>query len=121
MARKPSPMTTKTYVVYVTFSKGEKEYAYLCNIPNLHQGDQVSVNGGYLVTVVRTADSDPIATRFCDPAPNHSEKRRAERRKEICFALRRIVDQQRELDLFTSAAKRSPEARKLLSELKGLL
>jgi hypothetical protein len=107
-------------VVYVTFPGGTKEYSYLCNIPNLHQGDTVTANGA-IATIVRTADSDPIATRFCFPTPDHTEKRRAERRKEIAVALRRIVNQQRELDLFTSAAKRSPEAKKLLLELKGLL
>jgi hypothetical protein len=110
----------KSYVVYVRFHPQGREYSYLCNIPNLRQGDHCIANNA-LVEIVRTADSDPLATRWVFPAPDHDEKQRAARRREIARALRQIVDQQRELDLYTAAAKRSPEARKLLAELKGLL
>lgn len=112
--------TPRTYVVYVTYPGNLKEYAYLCNIPGLGQGDSVIANNT-MVTIVRTADSDPIAVRSCFPVPDITELRRIARRKEIATALRRISNQQMELDLFTKVAKRSPEARKLLTELKTLL
>lgn len=113
------PIRNKDYVVYVTFPNSNKEYCYLCNIPGLHQGDQAIANGA-TVTVQRTADSDPRATRYVSPLPDQKERVRKARRLEIAERLRVLERQQHQLDLWTALARKNPEARKLLTELKRM-
>lgn len=109
----------KDYVVYVPFPNSNKEYSYLCNIPGLNQGDQAIANGA-TVTIQRTADNDPRATRYVSPLPNQKELARKARRIEIADRLRTLERQQRQLDLWIALAKKNPEARKLLAELKRM-
>jgi len=116
MPRKPS--TSNPFVVYVTYEPGGKEYAYLCNIPGIVQGDQVLANNGKRVTVVRTAMSDPIATRFVTAIPEHDSVKQTERKKQICNRLREIEREEEFIARMTRL--KSPEAKKLLAELKGL-
>lgn len=112
-------ISIQAYVVFVTYPGSMKEYAYLCNIPGIVQGNKVLANENKEVTVVRTAAHDPRAVRYVSPVPNHKELQNAARRNEIH---KRLVEIERELaiDRWKKLASRSPEAKKLLAEHKKL-
>lgn len=118
---KLKPQTIRDYVVYVTYPNNSKEYAYLCNIPNIEQGDVVCGDNGTRCQVVRTADCDPQATRYVSAAPSIEDVRRRARIIEIATRLRIIQRQQNELDLWQKLSSKNSEAKKLYLELKGLL
>lgn len=118
MSSRIRALPLKTYVVYVTYPSSAKEYAYLCNIPGLVQGDEVIINNTK-VKIVRTADSDARALKWVAPLPNHAELRNADRIQQIKSRLGKIAELERQLTLWSKL--KSPEAKKLVAELKGLL
>lgn len=108
------PRTRKTpppFVVYVNFPNSTKEYVYLCNFP-IVQGEEVLANK-CKVTVIRTAASDPRATRYVQKVPNP-------RIEEILSRLREIHRELEREAALRALARKSPEAKKLLSELTRL-
>ena len=113
--RRAAPPPPTPFVVYVRYPSSPKEYAYLCTFP-VRQGDTVRANGGACVTVIRTAASDPIAWKYVSPDTQTS----AELRANIVRRLIEIERAQLEYKRFASLARRNPEARKLLDELKKL-
>lgn len=118
--RKPkAPTVVDPFVVYVTFPSSMKEYSYLCNIPNLRQGDKVIANN-CTVTVVRTAASDLAATRWVRPVPSQEETERHNRTIEIVTRLNKMFAEFDAMNRFALMAKTNPEAKKLLAELKLL-
>lgn len=105
---------TKPFVVYVTFPSSSKEYAYWCDIPGVRQGSYFSINGGHAI-VRRTAEYDESATKW---VPGSSGVVKYARREAIAKRLHEI---EREETLLTRwAALRSPEAKRLVRELKEL-
>lgn len=117
--RRIKPDMVEPYVVYVNFPSSLKEYAYLCNIPGIRQGDLMIANGTQ-VRVVRTASHDPIACRFIQPLPDYAEKAKAERRQEIVKRLRALQTEVAQLELWQKLARTNTEAKRLLAEYKRL-
>ena len=109
----------KEYVVYVTFPGNPKEYVYLCNIPDISQGDEVIANGTR-VLVRRTADKDFRANKYVHPIPNYMAVSACTRKSEIMCRLREIEREDDEMKAWAALAKRNTEAKKLLAELKKL-
>lgn len=72
---------SKIFVVYVTYPNSLKEYCYLCDIPGIVQGNTVMANNTQ-VKVIRTADSDPRATKYIT-AVWPSEDRNTRLRKSL--------------------------------------
>lgn len=118
--RAPAPVSTTPFVVYVRYPSNFKEYAYLCDFP-AKQGDVVLGNSDVRVMVIRTASHDAAATKYVRPLPDVAELARKERRFAICKRLNEIAKQQEELTRFTALARKSPEAKRLLAELKELV
>lgn len=120
MARRPNVKvhTTKPFVVYVTYPSSSKEYAYLCNFP-ARQGDMLFSNGTRVV-VQRTADHDPLATKYVTTIPDPTVLAQRDRRFAIIRRLNEIEASQKELDRYASLARVSPEAKRLIAELKRI-
>lgn len=121
--RTPKPSlrrAVKAFVVYCTYPNSCKEYAYLCDAPDVRQGDLMVGNGGTHMVVRRTAEYDPMACRWTSPASDNRERRRNERAAEIRTRMNQISKEIAQDDFFGGLAKRSPEAKKLLAELKRL-
>lgn len=112
MARRVQPC-----VVYVRFpGTPNREYCYHCNFP-IEVGDSVIANGT-LVTVHRKAAFDTIASKSVQRAPSESERRNKARMREIAERLQVIEQQEAKLDRWSKL--KSPEARKLVAELRRL-
>lgn len=119
--RKIAHTTPRVFVVYVVYNTGgQKEYAYLCNLPNINQGDEVLGNNGARCTVQRTANTDPLATKFVSAVPDFTERKRNQRKAEIRALLTVLQRENAQLELWSKLARKSPEAKKLLVELKKL-
>lgn len=118
-SRRTTRPDTNPFVVYVTYPNNPKEYAYLCNFP-AKQGDVVLGNSNVHVTVKRTANFDPIATKYVNPLPDHATLALRERRFAIVKRLNEIEAEHKELDRFKALAHVSPEAKRLIAELKRI-
>lgn len=103
-------------VVYVRFPSSCKEYVYLAAFP-VRQGDFVLANGTE-VPVIRTAAADERATRYVYPAPSQAERVAKQRRADLIRQLNQISAEEEMLQRFSRL--KSPTAKKLLTELKGL-
>lgn len=114
------PVVPETFVVYVKFPSSFKEYAYLCNTPGIRQGSEVIANG-CRVTVLRTAASDSLASRYVQPVPDLAAEQRVQRMKEISARLDQLARRHADLARWTALAKSSPEAKRLVTELKKLM
>ena len=121
MTKRPTRTRTTTkaqhahsFVVYVSYPTSSKEYAYLCNQPGIVQGAKLLMNGT-TVTVVRTAQSDPLATKWITSPVVETARAR---RKEIADALVEI--ERRELFIARMKKLRSPEAKRLIREYVNL-
>lgn len=102
------------FVVYVTFPSGLKEYAYLCSDPEVKQGSIVIANGTR-VPVLRTAAHDARAIRYI--TADHEASSKAKRAKLI----QELLDWEHRENLAKRfAALKSPEAKRLVAELKRL-
>ena len=113
--RKTTEMTKiKPFVVYVTFPSSQKEYAYLCNLPDIRQGSIVVANGTEVV-VRRTAESDPLAIRW---VTSRSAFDIAKRKQDLIRLLCQIEEREEQMARFRRL--KSPEARRLLKELESL-
>lgn len=115
----PRPVFPCPCVVYIRFpSTPHKEYSYLCDFP-VSIGDRVIANGTE-VTVHRITSFDTAATRYVKRAPSQDELSRSSRICDIVKRLNELEKEQHEADRYAVLAKKSPEARKLLTELKKL-
>lgn len=110
---------TRTFVVYVTYPNSSKEYAYLCSLPRIKQGDFVSGNNGQKCTVVRTAAEDPRAIRYVGEW-SEGALDRAVRRRDIANRLDELLKKSERAAAWTKLSRSNPEAKKLLTELKKL-
>ena len=104
------------FVVYVRFPSSDKEYCYNCSFP-VNVGDEVIANGTR-VRVHRIAAWDTIASRSVLPAPDRSEILRRVRLGEVTKRLRQLEESEMWAARF--AKLKSPEAKKLVAELKRL-
>lgn len=102
------------FVVYVYFPSGHKEYVYKCDLPNITVGSRVVANGTE-VMVHRIAAFDSLATRYVSsPRQAHI----AERKRQLVTRLEAL--ERAELALARWSKLKSPEAKKLVAELKEL-
>jgi hypothetical protein len=111
---KPATQPTKPFVVYVTFPSGPKEYCYLCNLPDIRQGSVVVANGTEVI-VRRTAESDPLATKWVQ---SRSHFDIARRKHAIVQELIKLEEREEQMARFRRL--KSPEAKRLLKELESL-
>lgn len=118
MPRKPNDLSglkhTKPYVVFVAYPSSCKEYAYWCDIANVHVGNYLLINNAQ-ARVQRIAASSPHATKWI---PGSIGEQVHERLKEIRSQLDEIEKQ--ELLLARWSKLKSPEAKKLVAEYKRL-
>ena len=111
--RKKVITSTEPFVVVVTFPSSSKEYHYLCNDPTVQQGSTVIANGTR-VQVLRTAAYDPSAPR----ATKYVQSDRTGRIRDVWAKLEQL--ERVELAMKRFAALTSPEAKRLVRELKEL-
>lgn len=104
----------KPFVVYVTFPNSMKEYSYLCDIPGVRQGSTVIANHTE-VTVRRTSENDNMATKWVSSRDAFDILKA---RTNIMAKLEELAKTEEKLARF--AKLKSPEAKKLLRELKSL-
>lgn len=115
--RKSAPAAIEPFVVVVSFpSNSWKEYHYLCNDPLVRQGSTVIANGTK-VKVIRTAPVTPgsLATKYVQ-----SDHASDARERRIAITKRLLEIESREQLAARFLKLKSPEAKKLLAELKGL-
>lgn len=113
------PHTVPTFVVYVTFPSGVKEYSYLCNLPHVGQGSVLMANGAE-VTVRRTGMFDNNATKWVHPLPDYHTVRREARMKAILVELADVERLQIQTERWQALARKNPSARKLINEYAKL-
>lgn len=107
---------TLPFVVFVRYPNNPKEYAYLCSDPNVVQGSRVRANHCD-VTVVRTASYCKAATKHIDYVSDDAIDRRA----SIETIMKRLeVIEGLETSIARYSKLKSPEAKKLVAELKEL-
>lgn len=107
-----SPVTP--YVVYVTYPGGTKEYAYACDLPGIHRGSTLMINHAQCL-VQSIEHRAPGGLRW---VPGSRAVQTADRRTAINRRLYEI--EKEELELLRWAKLKSPEAKKLIQELRDL-
>lgn len=103
------------FVVYVNYPGSTKEYAYWCDDHTVTQGSIVLGHNDVGCLVVRTAASDPHATRMVRV---DTVQHKRERREEIMKRL--AVIESFEARIARYMKLKTPEAKKLVAELRKL-
>lgn len=116
--------TRITKIVAVRFPNSDKIYHYFCKAP-IAVGDEVVANG-CIVSVVNVYPytSNGLASRWVakiDNAEQKAEAAKAERRQEISHRLQEIERQIAAEERWKKLATKSPEAKRLLVELRKLI
>lgn len=111
--RKPIS-TVKPYVVHVTFPNGGKEYSYGCDLPNVHRGSILLINNASCL-VQSVEHRDPGNLKW---VPGSLAVKRYDRYVEIAKRLRAIEEEEGLLARWSKL--KSPEAKKLVAELRKL-
>lgn len=114
MAKRIHAQTLPPYVVYVTYPNDSKEYDYACDLPGIHAGSVVAINGARC-TVRSVEHRDPGNLKWI---PGSHAVRRYDRTVEITKRLGEL--ERHESNLARWAKLTSPEARRLVKELKEL-
>lgn len=113
--RKAQPVKPVTpYVVYVTYPGGGKEYAYGCDLPGVHAGSWVKINGAACV-VKSVEHRDPGDLKWI---PGSFAVVKYQRATQITKRLTELEAEESRLARWSKL--RSPEAKKLVAELKEL-
>ena len=118
-------------VVTIKFDERSNKYAYLTDIEDIAVGDTVVVESPYsgytCVTVVAVDDSAEAVTKatkwvVCkvDTAAYTARIEREKKRAVITAKLRKLKSDMLEANQFAALAAESPEAAKLVEELKKL-
>lgn len=114
MRKTQTPKPIKPYVVYVTYPNGTKEYAYGCDLPDVHRGKFLLINGAKCV--VRSVEHrDPGDLKWI---PGSIAVAKYERATVITKRLTELEAEESRLARWSKL--RSPEAKKLVKELKEL-
>ena len=113
-SRPPTPTKVTPFVVYVTFPSSPKEYAYWCDLPNVRQGSELVINNAR-VRVHRTAQTDDLVTKW---VPNSTKEIDISRIRAVAQRLKVLEEQEACLARWNKPT--SPEARRLVKELKEL-
>jgi hypothetical protein len=102
------------YVVYVTYPGGSKEYAYGCDLPNVGVNSYLKINNAGVI-VRRVEHRDPGDLNWI---PSSFAVAKYNRALDI---KKRLTELEAEESLLARWSKlRSPEAKKLVAELKEL-
>jgi hypothetical protein len=118
--RKAKPVTQRVdvpveaYVVHVTYPGNSKQYAYWCDLPGVRVGSLLQINNA-ACCVQRITSNSLYATKW---VPGSFASVRDERRAAIARRLHEIEKEQMLLERWTKL--KSPEAKKLVAELRRL-
>lgn len=106
--------TAKPYVVLVNYPGSTKEYAYWCDIQGVDRGSILRINNAACY-VQQIRSHDPRATKW---VPGSFAVAKTDRRDKIA---RRLHEIEKEENLLARWKKlKSPEAKKLVAELRRL-